>query len=477
MGLKSSDSLKIISNMFKNAEHKGQPEKYKTNLLNHVNYVSPDFDRVIKTDIQLRVHSDGDLRLKVFKIFYSKKKKKAGRRGSDSSSQLNGAGNKDEETMLHKFGFSGMSALNDKFVFQKYRELLASAKHLDRTLNHKRLQHDIDVLKVLLERQKKVRTHGNIMTPTEYESAELDRMRCNIEALEQQISEMNSEASKQSKQNPAGNPPTENSSLGLRNQQNTSQTFQPNTKSQGNTEEDNSSALHKGGALPNVFQSPQLLPAPEGKSFGLSPDFTERRDATNDDKTGYDEDFDEEDSKSDLNPKKKQKARKEEDHKSRKQRENPRQDFVNDFFKQNLTPAALNAPSSSLRKAADMTSSKLKDTSSNLPKSSTPNEWQNDLLKNLQDKTKLKREQAQKQELEKDKLQETKDEGSDSSSAALGETLDDQKAELNSVKVALDDTGSVTSNTKTLMRQLQVLRYAMYENYSPQSIQNLKYSA
>lgn len=37
--------------MFKNAEHRGYPDKYKTNLLNHVNYQNPDFDKVMKTDI------------------------------------------------------------------------------------------------------------------------------------------------------------------------------------------------------------------------------------------------------------------------------------------------------------------------------------------------------------------------------------------------------------------------------------------
>lgn len=45
-----------------------------------------------------------------------------------------------------------MSALNDKYVFQKYKELIASSKNLDKNYNNKRLQHDIDVLKVLLER-------------------------------------------------------------------------------------------------------------------------------------------------------------------------------------------------------------------------------------------------------------------------------------------------------------------------------------
>lgn len=50
-GLKNPESLKIVSNMFKNAEHKSQPEKYKNNLHNHVNYTSPDFDKSLKTDM------------------------------------------------------------------------------------------------------------------------------------------------------------------------------------------------------------------------------------------------------------------------------------------------------------------------------------------------------------------------------------------------------------------------------------------
>lgn len=89
--------------MFKNAEHKSTPEKYKTNLLNHVNYINPDFDKVLKTEMLFKVYSDGELRVKVFKIFYSKKKKagQMGRRFSDNSSQNAGHATRDEETMLH----------------------------------------------------------------------------------------------------------------------------------------------------------------------------------------------------------------------------------------------------------------------------------------------------------------------------------------------------------------------------------------
>ena len=61
--------------MFKNAEHKSNPEKYKNNLYNHVNYNNPDFDKTLKTDMQTILYSDGDLKLKVFKIYIHKKKK------------------------------------------------------------------------------------------------------------------------------------------------------------------------------------------------------------------------------------------------------------------------------------------------------------------------------------------------------------------------------------------------------------------
>ncbi len=62
--------------MFRNAEHKENPEKYKLNLNNHVNYASPDFEKVIRTEIQIRSYGEGDLKVKVFKVFLNSKKKK-----------------------------------------------------------------------------------------------------------------------------------------------------------------------------------------------------------------------------------------------------------------------------------------------------------------------------------------------------------------------------------------------------------------
>jgi hypothetical protein len=61
----------------------------------------------------------------------------------------------------------------------------------------------------------------------------------------------------------------------------------------------------------------------------------------------------------------------------------------------------------------------------------------------------------------------------------IKEAKEEAKAEADqkSVKFALDDGGSVTSDTKTLQSSLRILRSALYENYSPQSILNLRYSA
>lgn len=61
--------------MFKSAEHRSQPEKYKSNLLNHVNYTNPDFDKILKTEMITSSYSDGELKVKVFKISFNKRKK------------------------------------------------------------------------------------------------------------------------------------------------------------------------------------------------------------------------------------------------------------------------------------------------------------------------------------------------------------------------------------------------------------------
>ena len=63
--------------------------------------------------------------------------------------------------------------------------------------------------------------------------------------------------------------------------------------------------------------------------------------------------------------------------------------------------------------------------------------------------------------------------------AAAGETPvgpnADEKAE--DEKFLEEDTGSVASSTKSLAKHLRMLRNALYENYLPPSINNLKINA
>jgi len=52
VGLKSPDHLKKVCNMFRNSEHKHQPQKYMQNLRNSINYDNPEIFRgPVKTEI------------------------------------------------------------------------------------------------------------------------------------------------------------------------------------------------------------------------------------------------------------------------------------------------------------------------------------------------------------------------------------------------------------------------------------------
>jgi hypothetical protein len=74
VGLKSPDHLKKVCNMFRNTEHKHNPQKYMQNLRNNINYDNPEiFKGPVKTEIINRQHGNGYLHLKVFKILNPKK--------------------------------------------------------------------------------------------------------------------------------------------------------------------------------------------------------------------------------------------------------------------------------------------------------------------------------------------------------------------------------------------------------------------
>jgi len=94
-----------------------------------------------------------------------------------------------------------------------------------------------------------------------------------------------------------------------------------------------------------------------------------------------------------------------------------------------------------------------------------------DLLKDIRKK------QADKQKKVVKKEGEAKEgeEGAASADTEGGKTTNEESAEEGEEeKLFEEDTGSVASSTKSLMKHLRMLRNALYENYSPPSIRNLK---
>lgn len=91
-----------------------------------------------------------------------------------------------------------------------------------------------------------------------------------------------------------------------------------------------------------------------------------------------------------------------------------------------------------------------------------------DLLKDIR----RKQQDTKKKVAKKD---EGAKEGEEAGGEGTGESTGDTSAEdAEEEKLFEDDTGSVASSTKSLMKHLRMLRNALYENYSPPSIRNLK---
>ena len=96
--------------------------------------------------------------------------------------------NKEEDTLMDQNGMTAMQTLNDNDCFQRYLELIAKAS-LNGETNNKPVdfERDLKALKGNLERQKKIRTQGKIMTNEEVNRLELDRMIYNLREIEKKI--------------------------------------------------------------------------------------------------------------------------------------------------------------------------------------------------------------------------------------------------------------------------------------------------
>jgi hypothetical protein len=88
---------------------------------------------------------------------------------------------------MHQNGMSAMQTLNDQDCFQKYLELIAQASLNGETKPLVDFEIDLKALKANLERQKRIRAQGKIMTSEEYNKIELDRMITNLRDIERKI--------------------------------------------------------------------------------------------------------------------------------------------------------------------------------------------------------------------------------------------------------------------------------------------------
>jgi len=93
-------------------------------------------------------------------------------------------------------------------------------------------------------------------------------------------------------------------------------------------------------------------------------------------------------------------------------------------------------------------------------------------MKKLHSNTRVDRQRTSKDEfssttLEKPPNSSNTQEKEGEAGKAEQSTNDDLAKQENSSLKLIEDTGSITSDTKTLIRHLRVLRNAVYENYSP----------
>lgn len=95
-----------------------------------------------------------------------------------------------------------------------------------------------------------------------------------------------------------------------------------------------------------------------------------------------------------------------------------------------------------------------------------------DLLKDIRKQQQIDIKGKQKKAAEKPNPENAKEGEVQNDAGETGETTADGNQEEDE-KFLEEDTGSVASSTKSLMKHLRMLRNAIYENYSPPSIRNL----
>lgn len=177
--------------MFRNSEFKTQPAKYMQTLRSNINYDNPEIFRgPVKTEIINKSHGSGYLHLKVFKILNPKKG--GGQGTSQDSDSVRGVATNQ--------GNKNVRALIDE-----------TAKRVDE-FGSDELQKRINQMRLALEQVKKGIRHpsaklkpSNIMTPGNFEAAEIQRYQAEIRQLEAKYKEMKAREENEEQRTRTGN--------------------------------------------------------------------------------------------------------------------------------------------------------------------------------------------------------------------------------------------------------------------------------
>ena len=175
VGLKSPDHLKKVCNMFKNQEHKSKPQEYMKVLQSCINYAQPDiYKGPIKTEILNKSYAKGYLQLKVFKILNPRK----GAQGTSDDSDSNRGGPQ------VNMGNKNVRAMIDE-TSKRIDEL--SAEELHKRLGQ--MQQALNYVKKGIRHPSARVKPSNIVTPNNFEMAEINRYAAEIKEIQAKYKE------------------------------------------------------------------------------------------------------------------------------------------------------------------------------------------------------------------------------------------------------------------------------------------------
>lgn len=386
--------------MFKNCEHKNKPTDYMKTLRSYINYDNPDiYKGPVKTEIINKSHGNGYLHLKVFKILNPKKS--GGQGTSADSDSARGVptnqGNKNVRALIDETN-KKIEEMTSEDILKRVQQMKLALEQVKRGIRHPSAK----------------TKPSNIITPNNFEAAEIQRYTQEINAINAKYREIKAkEDADQRVQDEGGddrrNQPQQNKDFLLLDESNVDYENRKNqyplkdNKSSNNARDEISSSPDPKGRVSandisayNEEDRPSQLDTP-----------------INGNRDGFEDDYGDADQ---------QKTR-----------------FKEDGGKGNLL---------------------------------------NEMLQIQEQKKQIAKVGPKKKKEVVEGAEGTAAGESAGEADATNDTAGTTQEEKNEDEKFLDeDTGSVASSTKSLAKHLRMLRNALYENYLPPSINNLKISA